>query len=410
MRLMLGALLIAIFFSSVVFILSQQNPNPVALFIALMTGIGFIIILLSSIRSSGYSRQREKEFLMETMHHLISQLKDRHVELDIFNENILQSVPSGVMSINKDGIITKINEAGMKILKRRDAQGRPVSEVIGEPLLKYIITEESIKREEVLCEISGEKIWLGFSISPLLDRNKNSIGKIITFTDITEFKELQSRIKLRERLEGLGEMAAGIAHELRNPMAVITGYANILKKKADPSLREVVELLEKEISLMDNIIRDFLSFARYEEPNLIAINLERLVQEVMEGLSISQGIELSVEIRPSEGLMADETLLRQALRNLIQNSLDAMPEGGRLTIKGERGDNYYRISVSDTGKGIPAEIQEKIFLPFFTTKERGTGLGLAIVHKVVTAHGGEITFETSERGTTFIVSLPLRRS
>lgn len=410
MRLMLGALLIAIFFSSVVFILSQQNPNPVALFIALMTGIGFIIILLSSIRSSGYSRQREKEFLMETMHHLISQLKDRHVELDIFNENILQSVPSGVMSINKDGIITKINEAGMKILKRRDAQGRPVSEVIGEPLLKYIITEESIKREEVLCEISGEKIWLGFSISPLLDRNKNSIGKIITFTDITEFKELQSRIKLRERLEGLGEMAAGIAHELRNPMAVITGYANILKKKADPSLREVVELLEKEISLMDNIIRDFLSFARYEEPNLIAINLERLVQEVMEGLSISQGIELSVEIGPSEGLMADETLLRQALRNLIQNSLDAMPEGGRLTIKGERGDNYYRISVSDTGKGIPAEIQEKIFLPFFTTKERGTGLGLAIVHKVVTAHGGEITFETSERGTTFIVSLPLRRS
>lgn len=410
MRLMLGALLIAIFFSSVVFILSQQNPNPVALFIALMTGIGFIIILLSSIRSSGYSRQREKEFLMETMHHLISQLKDRHVELDIFNENILQSVPSGVMSINKDGIITKINEAGMKILKRRDAQGRPVSEVIGEPLLKYIITEESIKREEVLCEISGEKVWLGFSISPLLDRNKNSIGKIITFTDITEFKELQSRIKLRERLEGLGEMAAGIAHELRNPMAVITGYANILKKKVDPSLREVVELLEKEISLMDNIIRDFLSFARYEEPNLIAINLERLVQEVMEGLSISQGIELSVEIGPSEGLMADETLLRQALRNLIQNSLDAMPEGGRLTIKGERGDNYYRISVSDTGKGIPAEIQEKIFLPFFTTKERGTGLGLAIVHKVVTAHGGEITFETSERGTTFIVSLPLKRT
>lgn len=410
MRLMLGALLIAIFFSSVVFILSQQNPNPVALFIALMTGIGFIIILLSSIRSSGYSRQREKEFLMETMHHLISQLKDRHVELDIFNENILQSVPSGVMSINKDGIITKINEAGMKILKRRDAQGRPVSEVIGEPLLKYIITEESIKREEVLCEISGEKVWLGFSISPLLDRNKNSIGKIITFTDITEFKELQSRIKLRERLEGLGEMAAGIAHELRNPMAVITGYANILKKKADPSLREVVELLEKEISLMDNIIRDFLSFARYEEPNLIAINLERLVQEVMEGLSISQGIELSVEIGPPEGLMADETLLRQALRNLIQNSLDAMPEGGRLTIKGERGDNYYRISVSDTGKGIPAEIQEKIFLPFFTTKERGTGLGLAIVHKVVTSHGGEITFETSERGTTFIVSLPLRRT
>lgn len=408
MRIILGAFLIAIFFFSLILLL--ENPHPAVLFIALMTGMGFIIILLSSIRDSRTSGKMEKEFFLETVHHLISQLKDRHMELDIFNENILQSVPSGVMSINKEGIITKINEAGMKILKRRDVHGRPVSEMIGEPLLRYILAEESVRREEVLCEISGEKVWLGFSISPLLDRNKNVIGKIIIFTDITEFKELQSRIKLRERLEGLGEMAAGIAHELRNPMAVITGYANILKKKADPSLRDIVEHLEKEISLMDNIIRDFLSFARYEEPNLISINLEKLIHEIVEGVSLPQGINLSIEIEPSEGLMVDETLIRQALRNLIQNSLEAMPDGGSLTIKGERQDHSYRISVSDTGKGIPPEIEEKIFLPFFTTKERGTGLGLAIVHKVIAAHGGEISFETSKGGTTFKISLPLRSS
>ncbi|MCX7794508.1 MAG: ATP-binding protein [Thermodesulfovibrionales bacterium] len=408
MRIVIGALLTAIFISSVFFLLSERTVNPSIILIAAVTGIGLIIILISSIRTSGGSRTEEREFFIDTMRQLVTQLKDRHVELDIFNENILQSVPSGVMSINNEGIVTKINDAGKKILKREDIQGKPVSDVVGEPLLRYILEKDSVKREEVLCDISGKNVWLGFSISPLFDRNKNIIGKIITFTDITEVKELQSRIKLRERLEGLGEMAAGIAHELRNPMAVITGYANMLKKKADPTIQGIVESIQKEISLMDNIIRDFLSFARYEEPNLVSINPERVIREVIESLNISPEIELSVYIEPSDGLMVDETLIRQALRNLIQNSLDAMPEGGKLSIKGEHKDGFYRISISDTGKGIAPEIREKIFLPFFTTKERGTGLGLAIVHKVITAHGGEITFNTSEKGTTFMISLPIR--
>ncbi len=407
MRILIGAILTGIFVSTIVFFLSEKSLNPVLMFIVIITGIGLVILFISSMRNTMRTKTEEREFMMETMRELISQMKDKQIALDIFNENILQSVPSGVLSINKDGVITKVNEAGMNILKRSDIIGRHISEVIGEPFLKYILMEELIKREEVPCEIGGRKVWLGFSISPLKDRNKNIIGKLVTFTDITEFKELQSRMKLKERLESLGEMAAGIAHELRNPMAVITGYANILRKKADPSIQELIEAIQKEISLMDSIIRDFLSFARYEEPNLVPVDMRSLVGDILKGLEMPEGIELKIEIEPSHGLMADETLIKQAIKNLIHNSIDVMPDGGILEIKGQRIDSSYRISISDTGKGIPPEIREKVFIPFFTTKDRGTGLGLSIVHKVVTAHGGEVAFDTSENGTTFKITLPL---
>ncbi len=407
MRILIGAILTGIFISTMVIFLSEKSINPVLIFMAIITGIGLIIVFISSMRNAMRTKTEEREFMMETMRELISQMKDKQVALDIFNENILQSVPSGVLSINREGIVTKINEAGMNILKSSDIIGRPISEVIGESLLNYILREELIKRDEVLCEIAGRKVWLGFSISPLRDRNKNIIGKIITFTDITEFKDLQSRIKLKERLESLGEMAAGIAHEMRNPMAVITGYANILRKKADPSIQELVEAIQKEIYLIDSIIRDFLSFARYEEPNLVPVDMISMVRDILNGFEMPEEIELKIEIEPSDGLMADETLIKQAIKNLIQNSIDAMPEGGNLEIKGQKIHNSYRISISDTGKGISPEIREKIFIPFFTTKERGTGLGLAIVHKVVAAHGGEIAFDTSENGTTFKITLPL---
>ncbi len=406
MRILIGSLLVGIMLSTILVMVSEKAVSPALLGSVLLSALGLIILFIASLRSKTVSKGSESEFMMETLRELIAQMKDRHIELDIFNENILQSVPSGVMSINRDGVITKINEAGKVILNKDDITGRHVTEVIGEPLLGYIKSCDTLKREEVLCDISGKKIWLGFSISPLKDRNKNIIGKIIIFTDITEFKELQSRLKLRDRLEGLAVMASGIAHELRNPMAVITGYASMLLKKADPSIQPIVEAIQKEINLMDGIVRDFLTFARYEEPSPVDVNMEALLKEVIDSFHLPASIELSVRIEPSQGLRADETLLKQAIKNLIQNSLEAMPSGGILKITGERSGDSYRLTITDTGTGIAPEIREKIFMPFFTTKERGTGLGLAIVHKVITAHGGEITFDSSEKGTTFTILLP----
>jgi len=415
MRILIGTALTGILISTIFIIALQKSITPSIMIIALLAGFGLLTILVSSIKfSSSRTRQTENEFMMETIKELVSQMKNRQMELDIFNENILQSVPSGVISINNDGIITKINEAGMKIIGKTEVVGKPISEILGGPLLNYIIKSEFIKREEVLSEFNGRKVWLGFSVSPLMDRNKKTIGKIITFTDITEFKELQSRMKLRDTLQGLGEMAAGIAHELRNPMGVIVGYANILRKKvellpspSDSLIEPIVDAIIKEINLMDRIITDFLTFARYEEPNLVSIEIKELIDGIINSLSLQPIYNLNLEIEPHV-IEADEVLLRQAIKNLIQNSVEAMPEGGRLSVKGKKEEGYYLISISDTGKGIPDEIREKIFIPFFTTKEKGTGLGLSIVHKAISAHGGEVFFDSNEEGTTFTLRLPVR--
>ncbi len=415
MRILIGTALTGILISTIVIIALQKSITPSIMIIALLAGFGLLTILVSSIKSSSSrTRQTENEFMMETIKELVSQMKNRQMELDIFNENILQSVPSGVISINNDGIITKINEAGMRIIGNTEVVGKPISEILGGPLLNYIIKSEFIKREEVLSEFNGRKVWLGFSVSPLMDRNKKTIGKIITFTDITEFKELQSRMKLRDTLQGLGEMAAGIAHELRNPMGVIIGYANILRKKAEllpsPSasfIEPIVEAITKEISLMDRIITDFLSFARYEEPNLVSLEVKEFIERIISSLSLKPIYNLQIEIEP-QVIEVDETLLGQAIKNLLQNSMEAMPEGGRLFVKGKKEKDSYLISISDTGKGIPDEIKEKIFIPFFTTKEKGTGLGLSIVHKAISAHGGEVFFDSTEEGTTFTLRLPVR--
>jgi len=419
--LLISSLLMAIFVSNVTY-LDNARFNSLFysfLLIALLSGLGLFLLILSrqgkkSKESTFTSTTRNEEFIMGTISMLVKELKERHRELETFNENILQSVPSGVLTINNNGIITKINEAGRSIIcgasnsLDSNVVGRPINEVIKGEFLEYILKNEFIKREEVLVELGGRKVWLGFSISPLMDRNKKVIGKSIIFTDITEFKELQARAKLKDTLQGLGEMAAGIAHELRNPMSVISGYASILKKKADSSLQPIVDAITKEIALMDRIITDFLSFAKYEEPAPVPVDIERLIKEIADEIrgSVSNHYLISLQIEPCV-LHADEILLRQALKNLIQNAIEAMPEGGEVTIKGVKGDAEYLISISDTGKGIPDEIKEKIFIPFFTTKEKGTGLGLSIVHKVITAHGGEVFFDSTKEGTTFTLKLPV---
>lgn len=212
---------------------------------------------------------------------------------------------------------------------------------------------------------------------------------------------------LRDKLSSLGEISAGIAHELRNPMAVIAGYTKILLKKADISLKPSVDTISKEIIVMDRIISDFLSFAKPAELSIFNIDLKTMIESCASSVTGDRkDIVLNLDIDTLPSIKGDEVLLRQAFINLIQNSVEAMPQGGLLTIKAFIGD-FLDIFISDTGHGISENMQDKIFLPFFTTKEKGTGLGLAIVHKIIVSHGGNITVESNEKGTTFRIRLPL---
>lgn len=364
-------------------------------------------------------------FVVDTFHDLVSKLKEKERELEIlkknaeerasaieiYDENILQSVPSGVVSFNQDLYITKINSAAENILdlKQYGVIGKKHTEIFNRPISEFIENRKTVERAEVsYVTHAGKRIWLGLTISPLKDSLNNIIGTILVFTDLTELKAFQSQMELRERLSTLGEMSAGIAHELRNPMAVISGYTKILSKKVDNALMPAVEAISGEVAVMDRIISDFLSFAKPTELLPSNIDLKALIGSCINALKDAAGkihISLNTVILPV--IKGDEVLLRQSVTNLLQNAIESMPDGGDLNID-IYSDDYLNITVSDTGHGIPENIKDKIFLPFFTTKERGTGLGLSIVHKIVVSHGGTIQIDSGEKGTTFTIRLPKR--
>ncbi len=362
-------------------------------------------------------------FVVDTFHELVSKLKEKERELQllkrqaeekahsisIYNENILQSVPSGVIGFDQELRITKMNASAEKILdlKEGDVLGKTYNGILNSPIVEIIERRRTVERAEVgYITHSGKRIWLGLNMSPLKDSSNDTIGQILVFTDLTELKAFQSQKELRDRLSTLGEMSAGIAHELRNPMAVISGYTKILQRKVDEASVPAVEAISKEVDVMDRIITDFLSFAKPTEVMATEFNLGRLVESCLHNIEV--GIE-GIHVVQNTGILpvirADEVLIRQAVTNLLQNAVESMPDGGELAIRGSV-DNGLRLSISDTGHGIPESIRDKVFLPFYTTKEKGTGLGLSIVHKIVVSHGGTMRVDSSEKGTTFTITFP----
>jgi PAS domain S-box-containing protein len=368
-------------------------------------------------------------FVVDTFHELVSKLKDKEKELEElrknaedrataiegYNENILQSVPSGVISFDENMRITKVNQAAEKILeiKREIVVGKYHNEVLNKPVTDLLNEKKLIERGETgYITPSGKRIWLGLTLSPLKESEGRAIGQILIFTDLTHLKAFEAQLALRDKLSTLGELSAGIAHELRNPMGVIAGYTKLLSKKVDNSLKSTVDAVSKEIRVMDRIISDFLSFAKVTELNVSEINIKKILGNCLSSVvGERDDIKLNLNIDELPPVRGDEVLLRQAFTNLLQNSIEAMPKGGELTINAstlsDHEGQFLKISISDTGHGISENIIDKIFLPFFTTKEKGTGLGLAIVHKIVVSHGGRISADSSEKGTAFNIRLPL---
>jgi len=370
-----------------------------------VTEVGFVVDTFHDVVSKLKEKERELEILRRTA-------EARASEIEIYNEDILQSVPSGVVSFDQRLCITRMNAAAEKILDCREGEvaGKIYAEVFSSPIRDIIAGRQTIERTDTgYTTRNGKRIWLGLNMSPLKDSAGTVIGQILVFTDLTELKAFQSQMELRERLSNLGEMSAGIAHELRNPMAVISGYTRILSKKIEPSLLPAVESISKEIAVMDRIITDFLSFAKPTELVLTDVYPAALLEMCLGALEgTAKGIDIIKDLDAPLPLRADEVLLRQAINNLLQNAIEAMPEGGILKVTlSSRADSII-IEVSDSGHSIPAELRDKIFLPFFTTKELGTGLGLSIVHKVVVSHGGSIKIDSGKGGTTFSVTLPYK--
>ena len=253
------------------------------------------------------------------------------------------------------------------------------------------------------------------------DRDRKQRKEIERTTKrLTEvYRELQEnfeQMKRAERLFAVGQLAAGLAHELRNPLASVAGAAGILRRNAnlDDRYEECLDIIQKESQRLNRLLTEFLDFARPRSPNFQSVELEPLLDGVIQLAAHGVGRapihlrkELAASLPPVEG---DPELLKQVLLNLVMNAIQAMPEGGEVAVSASSDPDRVLIRVKDQGCGVAQSIRDKIFDPFFTTKDHGTGLGLAVAHQIIEQHGGVLKAEANaDRGMLFTAQLPLRR-
>ncbi|MDW7643687.1 MAG: ATP-binding protein [Desulfuromonadales bacterium] len=334
-------------------------------------------------------------------------------ELETLNKAILANTPSGLMIVNEQGRIRSFNAAASRIsgFSLTEVYNRPVKELFPDiPILRGEDFMLVSRGEGAFVDPKGEQHILGYATSLLDGPDGKTIGLLVTFQDLTHLKSMEDELKRADRLAAVGRLASGMAHEIRNPLASISGSVQLLME--NPSMndddRRLMRIVVREAERLSLLLSDFLVFARPAKPRKESVNVPALLDDLIEMASCDPRFARVRIFRdyPTACLMsADPQQLHQALWNLAINGAEAMVEGGTLHIgiHPERNEIY----VEDSGPGIPDEIRRQIFDPFFTTKERGTGLGLATVHTILEAHGGSLDVRAVEpHGTRFTLTLP----
>ncbi len=324
--------------------------------------------------------------------------------LETLHRCILESIQTGVVTIDEKNRILYMNPAAEVITgyKEEKLKGKPITHL-------FQLHDELPKRSEFsFVRPNGKVISLGLSAYLLLvneGKKKRHIGKVLVFQDLTYLRQI-------EKLSVLGELAAHLAHEIKTPLTSISGCMQMLQHEQNISseMRPLIELALKEARKLDALISSFLSYARPGKKKE-RFNLTVLIKETVESFKLGinpDQIKINLDL-PSETLIkGSKEELRRVFLNLLTNAQQAMPEGGQIAIKMKTKHNEVIIEIKDTGVGIPSEIQEHLFEPFFTTRPEGSGLGLAIVHKIITDHEGRIEVESEKnRGATFRIYLPL---
>jgi PAS domain S-box-containing protein len=361
-------------------------------------------------------RDQEKE--LERLHRVE---KERAEATERLSEEVTRNMPAGLLMVNAHGIISSANPAAEHVLGIRTLNFRRYSEVLREDseltrLVNDCLTGGKIfRREQVTHETpAGDLRRLGVTISPVRRGKEKISGAICLLSDLTELAALQEQVELKKHLAALGELSAGIAHEFKNALATISGYAQMIRSEAaDPEILDHSTRILEQTRNITHMVTEFLKYARPLEISDEVVELGPLVNTLVSQISNAfPGVSIRGEgqFGPVAG---DESLLRQALLNLARNAAEACAEhqDALILVKGEivhgAEIGFQRVTVSDNGPGIVSGALPNLFHPFFTTKAQGTGLGLAIVQKIIVQHGGQVEARNApERGAAFIVTLP----
>jgi two-component system sensor histidine kinase HydH len=342
-----------------------------------------------------------------------------------YTRQVVASMASGLLSVDIAGKIVSYNLLALEMLdlKESEVRGMDFKEVIDFKAAGIFQTLSQcisvLDREITYRKKSGKIIPLAVSVTPILGEANVCQGAVIILRDLREIKQLEEKVRRSEKLAAIGKLAAGVAHEIRNPLSSIRGFAQYLKNalKDKPREKEYAETIVSEVDRINRVVTDLLTFARPMEADLAPTDVTELVERtvrLVQADAHSRDIGIQKSLSDLSIIPLDANQMTQALLNLLLNSLQAVSTGGKIEVGAELDPSVSRLNiwVEDDGPGISADQREKIFDPFFTTREKGTGLGLAIVHKIVENHSGEISLQSppagKTRGCRFTISIPIK--
>ena len=436
-----GLFLLAVLFVILLYALTPETPATrgpllLAAFIAILIGSMLCILFLlrwllrpyqqlvgeaqrATVADQMLKSHDEAEFVLETFQSVVAQLQEQRKELEQlsaearerassaekFSERIVASLPSGLIAFDGAGLSMAINSPGRALLEVDGrALGEPYEQLLGThaeltSMIGDCLQNGTLYRRTEIEAVTadGRLRRLGATVAPIEPH-----GALCLLTDITEVTELREQVALKNNLESLGEMSAGLAHEFKNAIATLQGYAQLLQSlELNDKAQVAAGSLLNEVRNLSSMVTAFLNFARPQPLQLEEVSLSELIRDCADELRLKS----IINVDPSLAVRADERMLRLALLNLMRNGAEANPDGD-VFVSAAREDGAVVIQVRDTGPGIaPADLQ-KIFIPFFTTKAKGHGIGLALTHRIITQHGGTLSAANSpDGGALFTIKL-----
>ena len=344
-------------------------------------------------------------------------------------ESVIESLQEGLVVTDRQHVVILGNRTARRLLgvSGNDPLEQVIWETVADPeiaefLKRSIQEEEKVKDREFTVGSSGSQRILNLNILPLGAAGCGE-GTLVRVEDVTEKKRGEARLRRAESLAALTTLTAGVAHEIKNPLGSMSIHIQLIQKalqnggtdgggNGSADITEHLSIVEEEINRLNSIVVDFLFAVRPMDTSMEEQRINPILEEIVELVSVeleNAGIEVGLELQEDlPKINLDEKYLKQAILNLIKNSISAMPEGGILTLRSRRKNDQIEVTVEDNGEGIPEDILGKIFEPYFTTKDFGSGLGLTVVYKIVKEHLGEITVDSREgSGTSFTLSFPI---